>query len=857
MNTYIKLFIQTFGMFFVALLIGGYFYITTIYELYDEKVKFKLSHDTQSVTTYLKGLEDRIRSKSYTLSNDQQIAEYLNSKSNDILKYTDKFLEKPHNSFLITIYDDRGVAILKNGLEFDLKQRQYNQNGEITSTQFTVEKYVNKNCALDLKSNFKNNTLAFCLTKEILHQNKIVGFVKISYFLGKKDIETLNKNLHYPIFLDAGNNKIVKQEEGENHHLNIVESLVHDGSFKLYAHHLIDENFLKEEKEKVLQKFILIVFFLLLFSWFISFFITKKLFLQPLQKLKESIENIKNDKNYTLHGIEKNDEIGIILNEFQTIFKQLSDAASYNDAYIKSINDTNLVSKTDLKGIITYSNDSFEKTSGYTKNELLGNPHNMVRHPDMPKEAFKNLWETIQSGQVWRGVVKNKTKDGGYYWTDAVVTPVTDKYGKTIEYISIRRDITELIEQKKQLLNMINFDPLTGLASRSRLESDLKGTKNPALALINIDGFSQINDFYGHNFGDLVLQKFAIRLQELASEFNLDMTVYRQNGDEFVILYDTKDTLQFISIVDTILSLLENTSFSISDENIDLTVSCGISFEPFSSSRLSADMALRISKKNKTNYIVYDEKLSLNKLYESNILWARKLKTAIANDKIVPFFQPIVNNLTKKYEKYEALVRMVAEDGKIISPYFFLEIAKKTKQYIQLTNIMLEKTFETFSQRSEEFSINITMEDIINQSINQTILNLLEKYEGIGERVVFEIVESESIDGNYETVLDFVGKIKFYGCKIAIDDFGSGYSNFEYLIKLKADFIKIDGSLIKDINTKKEAFIVVQVIVSFAKQMGIKTIAEFVEDNAILKTLEDLGIDYSQGYYFSPPMQNL
>jgi EAL domain-containing protein (putative c-di-GMP-specific phosphodiesterase class I) len=124
-------------------------------------------------------------------------------------------------------------------------------------------------------------------------------------------------------------------------------------------------------------------------------------------------------------------------------------------------------------------------------------------------------------------------------------------------------------------------------------------------------------------------------------------------------------------------------------------------------------------------------------------------------------------------------------------------------------------------------------------------------------KVVFEIVESESIDGNYETVLEFVRKVKDYGCKIAIDDFGSGYSDFEYLIKLKADFIKIDGSLIKEINTKKEAFIVVQVIVSFAKQMGIKTIAEFVEDDTILKTLEELGIDYSQGYYFAPPMQNV
>jgi len=856
MSTYIKLFIQTFGMFFIALFIGGYFYITTIYELYDEKVKFQLSHDTGSVSTYIKQLENKIRSKSYLLSNDRQIAEYLNTSSPDILKYTDKFLEED-NAFLITLYNDKGLVVLKNGLEFTQKKNEYNHKQENLSHDNNNDKYINKNCSLNLTSNFKDGVLGFCLTKEILSGNQIIGFAKVSYYLGPKDVTLLNENLHYPIYFDAGNKKIIKQKDTPLENINIVESLVYDGTIKLYANHLVDETFMKKEKNQIMQKFIFIFIFILIFSWFISFFATKKLFLQPLQNLKKSIENIKNNKNNTLDEIERNDEIGIILNEFQTIFRQLSDVASYNDAYIKSINDTNLVSKTDLKGVITYSNESFQKTSGYTENELLGNPHNMVRHPDMPKEAFKNLWDTIQSGQVWRGIVKNKTKSGGYYWTDAVVTPVTDTQGEVIEYISIRRDISELIEQKKQLLNMINFDALTGLASRSRLENDLKTTKNPALALINIDGFSQINDFYGHSFGDIVLKEFAQRLQNIANEFKFSITVYRQNGDEFVLLCNTEDTDRFISIIDTILSLLENKCFTINDESIDLTVSCGISFESFAFSRLTADMALRISKKNKTSYIVYDEKLSLNKLYENNILWARKLKTAIANDKIVPFFQPIVNNLTKKYEKYEALVRMIAEDGKVISPYFFLEIAKKTKQYIQLTNIMLEKTFDTFSLRDEEFSINITMEDIINESINQTIIRLLDSYEGIGKRVVFEIVESESIDGNYETVLEFVRKVKDYGCKIAIDDFGSGYSNFEYLIKLKADFIKIDGSLIKEINTKKEAFIVVQVIVSFAKQMGIKTIAEFVEDDAILKTLEELGIDYSQGYYFAAPKQNI
>ncbi len=475
----------------------------------------------------------------------------------------------------------------------------------------------------------------------------------------------------------------------------------------------------------------------------------------------------------------------------------------------------------------------------------------------MPKEAFKNLWETIQDGQVWRGIVKNKTKNGGHYWTDTVITPVKNKYGQIVEYLSIRRDITELIEQKQQLLDIVNFDSLTKLASRTRLKEDLKTLKTPALALINIDNFAQINDFYGHNFGDIVLQEFANRLIVITQRLSKNGMLYRQGGDEFVLLCDTTNKEEFIESISIILHELEDNSFNIDGENVDLTISCGISFEEFTSILLTADMALRISKTHKENFIIYNEKLSLNKQYEKNIFWARKVKNAIANDNIVPFFQPIVNNQTKQYEKYEALVRLVANDGKIVSPYFFLDIAKKTKQYIQLTTIMLEKTFEAFSQREEEFSINITMEDITNKSIYQTILNLLLQYDGIGKRVVFEIVESESIDGNYADVLSFVEKVKEHNCKIAIDDFGSGYSNFEYLIKLKADFIKIDGSLIKEIYNKPEAYTVVSVIVSFAKQMGIKTIAEFVEDEKTLQMLENLGIDYSQGYHFSPPLQTL
>jgi len=198
---------------------------------------------------------------------------------------------------------------------------------------------------------------------------------------------------------------------------------------------------------------------------------------------------------------------------------------------------------------------------------------------------------------------------------------------------------------------------------------------------------------------------------------------------------------------------------------------------------------------------------------------------------------------------------MIDEDGKIISPFFFLGIAKKTKKYFEITKIVIKQSFEMFEKSSAEFSINITIEDILNKNITLFIFKMLERY-GIGSRVVFEIVESEYIQ-NFEEVLDFIQKVKTYGSKIAIDDFGTGYSNFEYIIKLQVDYLKIDGSLIKNIDTDENTYLVVSTIVEFAKKLNMKTIAEFVENEEIFNKVKELGIDYSQGYYFSAPKKEI
>ena len=539
------------------------------------------------------------------------------------------------------------------------------------------------------------------------------------------------------------------------------------------------------------------------------------------------------------------------ITELKSIELKLKKTLSFLGSYELAMNESSIVSKADLKGNITYVNDNFCKVSGYSRREAIGEPHNIVRHPDTPKSVFKDLWETIKAKRIWKGKLKNRGKLENY-WVDITILPILDENRDIVEYIAVRHDITKMVKQQKKLDSIANTDILTGLGNRYKLTNDIKNSKRPALAILNIDNFALVNDFYGHETGDRIIVDYGAALCGIIEDEHFSL--YHLQGDEYVIFTQDSDKDSFIQKIYQIKNKISKITVSAGEEKLNFNFSIAVSFENKEKIFTTADMALKIAKGQNKDLVIYTEEISLNKEYENNIKWAGKIRDAIKNDNIVPVFQPIVNNQNGKWEKYESLVRI--KDGEnLVGPYFFLDISKKTKHYTQITKIMIEKSFLKFKDRSEEFSINLTIEDIINSDIQTYIFIMLERYK-IGSRVVFEIVESESIE-NFEEVEDFIVQVKSYGCKVAIDDFGTGYSNFEYLMKLKADYIKIDGSMIKDIDTSLNAQIVVSTIVSFAKKMGIKTIAEFVENESILNKVKELGVDYSQGYYFSQPKRDI
>ncbi|MDD5158720.1 MAG: EAL domain-containing protein [Sulfuricurvum sp.] len=538
-----------------------------------------------------------------------------------------------------------------------------------------------------------------------------------------------------------------------------------------------------------------------------------------------------------------------LVNETQS---ELDDSIKILDQYKMVLDESSIVSKTDVEGVITYVNDAFCKISGYTRDELIGQKHNIIRHPDNDAELFKNLWKTIKEGRIWKDTFKNLSKNGEEYYVKTVIAPIFDDRGDVVEFIAARADVTELIV-KDQIIRRQLIDTLSGLKNRTALLSDLENEDDDVvLILLNIDRFSTINDYFGYEIGDQLLKAFAARLETTMGHGYF----YRISGDEFAIIcidHKFDDTLR--DQVIEYINKLENFKYQISGHELSINVSGGIAHAPYSDVYNLAHMALKEAKEQRAKLIFFNDNTALTEKTRNNIWMFDKIKSAIEEDRIVPYFQGIVDNKTRKIVKYESLIRLIEPNGTVLSPYWFLEHAKKSKLYDKLTRIMIAKTFAVFENLDYEFSLNLTMNDIVSDETRPYIYKILE-HSSAAKRVVFEIVESEGIV-NYQEVIDFIKAVKQFGCKIAIDDFGTGYSNFSYLSKLDVDYIKIDGSLIKNINLDNDHLYTVESILFFANKKGIETIAEFVEDESIFNKVLELGIDYSQGYLFSTPQPTI
>jgi len=407
-------------------------------------------------------------------------------------------------------------------------------------------------------------------------------------------------------------------------------------------------------------------------------------------------------------------------------------------------------------------------------------------------------------------------------------------------------------EYRNQLFSRYFTDNLTNLPNMYQLRKDLDENEDAGLVIISLDNFKTINNFYGFVVGDFVVEEVSHHLKKCL----LDNRVYKLSEDEFAIILEHNiGFYELKNYLDTLYKSIQNIVVEYQDSKIfiDFTLaSCSNSNNQDMFSKVS--MALKYAKDNGVPFWIYEDRMHFENEYERNLQISGLVRHAVENSRIVPYFQAIIDNKTSKVVKYECLARLIDVNEKVLSPLLFIPVAKKIKVYNIVTKIIIDKSFAAFENSDLAFNINLSIEDIMSSEIFNFIMDKL-KNSKASSRVTFEILESEAVQ-DFKRVDRFISEVKRYGAKIAIDDFGSGYSNFSYLTKMSPDYIKIDGSLIQDIDVDKNALLVVRTIVEFAKQLGVKTIAEYVHTSTIMDKVKELGIDYSQGFYIDEPSLN-
>ncbi len=453
-----------------------------------------------------------------------------------------------------------------------------------------------------------------------------------------------------------------------------------------------------------------------------------------------------------------------------------------------------------------------------------------------------------------------------------VINPI-QAFTKTIESISAETNITKkanieanikeiyvlqksfnhLLKRIKyyydKLLSNLYTDNLTSLPNMVKLEEDIKKNEYNTLMIVDIDSFREINNFYGVKVGDSILKQIAVYLHEHTQFSN---NIYRIYGDEFAIL--TQEELSSAFCIEFIKNL-NNQHYQYNNSDINVQSTLGVVYHENERIIEKATIAVRNAKKKKAMFEEFDNSKELQEEYHNHIKWTAHIKEALTNNQMMVYFQPIKNLKTNKIAKYECLSRMNYKD-KVFTPEVFMDISKKSKQYPAITQQIISNSFNYFENKPDiEFSINFSIDDILNSDTTDYLFKMLKKY-AVGSHLIIELLESEEVL-DFDILNSFIHNVKTYGVKVAIDDFGSGYSNYAYITKLHVDFLKIDSSLIQHIDTDKDSQIIVKSIIDFAKNVGLKTIAEKVHSQEIEDILKELGIDFVQGYHIGKPQKSI
>ncbi len=529
-------------------------------------------------------------------------------------------------------------------------------------------------------------------------------------------------------------------------------------------------------------------------------------------------------------------------------------------------NSLNAVVITALDSTIEYVNSAFERITGWRREEAVGQKMSLLKSGETPQEVYRDLWETVLAGRTWRGVLKNRRRDGTTYIANNVITPILDRSGRVVRFLAVQEDVTASVAAADESREASRRDPRTGLLGRTGfLEALERAVREAAsgerlvLILLDLDGFRLVNETLGHATGDRVLARVAEVLRQALESACPGTLLGYLGGDEFAVLARGECARDEMDAARRLVQAIEGAGRD--DLPVWCTASAGVVVYPedgttFSGLLARADAAVYGAKERGRNrahrYVPEDRKVARTRLLELDAI-----RKALAEGRFVPYFQPILDLQSGEVRHFEALARMVRPDGSVASPADFIETAERFQVIGEIDRAVARRTMQVQAEWAQRgvalsFSMNLSGRDLGDEALLSDLRDAVRETGADPSRLVFEITETEAVL-DFPRARRFVESLRAMGIRFSLDDFGAGFGSFRYLKDLPVDYLKIDGAFIRglDLNDKDPLF--VRAIVDVARGLGIVTIAEFAEREATLRLLRSLGVHMAQGFVIGRP----
>ena len=540
-----------------------------------------------------------------------------------------------------------------------------------------------------------------------------------------------------------------------------------------------------------------------------------------------------------------------------------------DEKYRRAVDAAALFSETDLNGRITYVNDQFCAVSGYRREELLGVDHRLLNSGLHPDEFFATLWRTIALGNVWKGELCNRARDGSLYWVESTLLPVLDKAtGRVHRYVSIGFNTSEQRQLLHSLQWRVGHDVLTGLPNRAFLSDLLDQALDCsrieevplAVCMLDLDGFKAVNDGYGHASGDLLLVEVAKRLRSIVRGEDV---VARLAGDEFVlILRYVHDVAELRAALNRVLGVISAT-YSIQGKDIHVYASIGVTLFPQDNEDAEtllrhADQAMYVAKQSGRNRFHLFDVVRDREVRATHQTVAR-VRQALLDNELRLHFQPKVNMRGGVVVGFEALLRWEHPEKGVVPPREFLPLVEETDLIVDIGEWVIDQVLAQLSRwqavgQQWPVSVNIAARHFQRTDFFDRLKQVLERHARVAPHLLdLEIVESMAIE-NIQHVTTCLQACQALGVRFSLGDFGTGYSSLSYLKRLNTQTIKIDKSFVRDILHDRDDLALTTAVIGLARAFGREVIAEGVQSLEHGQLLLSLGCEVAQGYFIARPM---